>query len=247
MNNIVYAGDVAGGERFNSNRRYCEIIYSKNGGKLSVGEEVLAAEAGSACFVPALVKRGYNGSEGDISVLLEQPVFSHREARVIAQNGVCGLASACSQAVEAYSREGYGGVLSALGDLIAAYIYAAEKRKFSPVVESVIGAIEKNVGNSTFSLEDYMRTLPLNYDYVRKLFAKETGVTPHGYLMDRRIVRVRQIMDSGVANRYSNYSVSQIAEAGGFSDPLYFSRVFKKYCGVSPSEYLSRAKSDGNN
>jgi AraC-like DNA-binding protein len=40
-----------------------------------------------------------------------------------------------------------------------------------------------------------------------------------------------------MSNRYSEYTVSQIAEACGYSDPLYFSRVFKKYFGVAPSEY----------
>ncbi len=230
------------GERLNANRKYCEIIYSKSGGELSAGGEAQRIKAGGVCFIPALAKRAYRGSSGDICVLIEQPVFSYREARVLPMEGASGLASALFQAVEAYGREGYEGVVSALGDLIAAYIYAADGKGFSPVVESVMAAIEKNVGNSSFSLEDYMRTLPLNYDYVRKLFAKETGATPHGYLMARRIARVKQIMDSGVSNRYSNYSVSQIAEAGGFSDPLYFSRVFKKYCGVSPSEYLNSVR-----
>lgn len=247
MNNIVYAGGVSEGERLNANRKYCEIIYSKSGGALSSGGEAERVEAGGACFIPALAKRTYRGSPGDICVLIEQPVFPYREARVLPSANTRGLATALSLAVEAYGREGYEGVMSALGDLIAAYIYAAGSLGFSPVVENVIDAIEKNVGNSSFSLEDYMHTLPLNYDYVRKLFAKETGTTPHGYLMNRRIARVKQIMDSGVSNRYSNYSVSQIAEAGGFSDPLYFSRVFKKYCGVSPSEYLSRVRGDRKN
>lgn len=245
MNNIVYAGSIAEGKRLNANRKYSEIIYSKSGGKLASDGQKQKVSAGNVCFIPALKKREYGGSSGDICVLIEQPVFPYREARVLKTEGA-GLYSALNQAVEAYGREGYGGVLSALGDLIAAYIYAADSRAFSPVVENVIAAIEKNVGDSAFSLEDYMRTLPLNYDYIRKLFAKETGLTPHGYLMNRRIARVKQIMDSGVANRYSNYSVSQIAEAGGFSDPLYFSRVFKKYCGMSPSEYLNRARSGKN-
>lgn len=242
MNNIVYAGNVAEGERLNANRKYCEIIYTGSGGKLLSDGGKKQVPSGGACLIPALVKREYSGSSGDICVLIEQPVFPYRETRVFAADSFVGLPSAILQAVEAYGREGYGGVLSALGNLIAAYIYAADSRAFSPVVENVIAAIEKNVGDSSFSLEDYMHTLPLNYDYIRKLFAKETGVTPHGYLMNKRIARVKSIMDSGVANRYSNYSVSQIAEAGGFSDPLYFSRVFKKYCGVSPSEYLGRVK-----
>ncbi len=96
----------------------------------------------------------------------------------------------------------------------------------------------KNACDALFSVEDCIRKLPLNYDYVRKLFKKETGVTPHEYLVNLRMKRARAIISGGVTNRYSKYSVSQIAEACGFAEPLYFSRVFKKYFGVSPSEYI---------
>ena len=54
---------------------------------------------------------------------------------------------------------------------------------------------------------------------------------------------------SGMSNQYSRYSVSQIAEMCGFSEPLYFSRVFRKYFGTPPSDYiiiLSRLKSKIN-
>ena len=79
--------------------------------------------------------------------------------------------------------------------------------------------------------------MPLNYDYVRKLFKKETGVTPHEYLVNSRMDLAKNIILSGISNQYSNYTVSQIAEMCGFAEPLYFSRVFKKRFGVSPSEY----------
>ncbi len=52
-------------------------------------------------------------------------------------------------------------------------------------------------------------------------------------------------MLSGVTNRYSHYSVTQIAEACGFAEPLYFSRVFKKYYGVAPSYYLKNLNENG--
>ena len=75
---------------------------------------------------------------------------------------------------------------------------------------------------------------------MRKLFKKETGVTPHEYLTRARMRRAKEIILSGVTNRYSEYTVTQIAEACGFAEPLYFSRVFKKYFGVSPSRYVDK-------
>ena len=39
-------------------------------------------------------------------------------------------------------------------------------------------------------------------------------------------------------------SISDIATACGFNDPLYFSKVFRKSEGISPREYVNSAKSD---
>ena len=82
-----------------------------------------------------------------------------------------------------------------------------------------------------------MKKFPLNYDYLRRLFKKEVGVSPREFLLNGRMELARGIILGGLSNRYSEYTVSQLAEACGFADPLYFSRVFKKYFGVSPSEY----------
>ena len=113
----------------------------------------------------------------------------------------------------------------------------AESENFSPVVKTVRADIERGISDCTYSLEDSLKRLPLNYDYVRKLFKKETGATPHEYLLHERMKLAQGLILGGMSNRYSEYTVSQIAEACGYSDPLYFSRVFKKYFGVAPSEY----------
>ena len=129
-------------------------------------------------------------------------------------------------------------ILSALGDLLIGYITAfSADREYSPVVELVRAEIAKGVSDCSFSIKDCLKKLPLNYDYIRKLFKKETGVTPAEYLLKERMTLAQQLLSSGISNRFSPYTVSQVAEACGYSEPLYFSRVFKNYFGVSPSEY----------
>ena len=134
-------------------------------------------------------------------------------------------------------RERTNGILAALGQLIVAYVADDYSVKLHPVVTTIKADMEKNFTDSTYSAETALRKIPLNYDYVRKLFKKETGVTPHDYLNGIRMDRARQYVENGITNSYSNYTVSQIAEACGFAEPLYFSRVFKKYFGVSPMQY----------
>ena len=129
-------------------------------------------------------------------------------------------------------------ILTSLGDLIIGLVtsFSAEK-EYSPVVELVRTEIVNGISDCSFSVKDCLKKLPLNYDYIRKLFKKETGVTPAEYLLKERMALAQQLLSSGISIKFSPYTVSQVAEACGYSEPLYFSRVFKKYFGVSPSEY----------
>ena len=158
----------------------------------------------------------------------------------IAEEAGGGFAHVFAQAESYFARGGEksSAVLKALGELLVSYIVAqAERPAHSPVVESVRADIEANVSNPSYALDAFMRTLPLNYDYVRKLFKSEVGATPHEYLISARMQLAARLILSGMSNQYSRYSVTQVAEMCGFAEPLYFSRVFKKYFGTPPSEY----------
>ena len=61
-------------------------------------------------------------------------------------------------------------------------------------------------------------------------------MSPLTYLMEKRIDCAKQLLLRR-NNNDSNYSIKEIAEMCGFSDPLYFSRYFKKITGVPPKEY----------
>lgn len=62
------------------------------------------------------------------------------------------------------------------------------------------------------------------------LFERYTGLTPINYLTEIRIRRAKELLRSGI-------SVAEVAEKVGYFDNFYFSRVFKKQIGMSPSEY----------
>lgn len=64
-----------------------------------------------------------------------------------------------------------------------------------------------------------------------RLFSAAYGMSPQRYLLD---VRLRH---AGTMLRDSRLPVTEVAASCGFSDPNYFSRVFRKYSGISPSEF----------
>ena len=68
----------------------------------------------------------------------------------------------------------------------------------------------------------------------RKKFRAYAGMTPSEYILKQKMQRAKRLLRSGLA------SVAQAAEAAGFDDPSYFSKVFKKYTGILPGEYMRR-------
>lgn len=247
MNKIIFAGTKSDlhGALYN---KYFEFIIPEKG-----GQGINIAANGAACSLGweeiAVIPPNYRynltafGAK-DIHIYLDQALLPIKELFTMTDVKNEGIRHVAEQLVVYFNSEyeKKDVVLAALGNLLVGYVTLTlgEGKKFTPVVENVRSDIESNVSNTTYSLEDSLRKMPLNYDYVRKLFKKETGLTPHEYLVSKRMELAYALLTSGVTNRYSNYSVSQVAEACGFSEPLYFSRVFKKRFGKSPSDYLKK-------
>ena len=81
--------------------------------------------------------------------------------------------------------------------------------------------------------------MPFHYDYLRKLFKKEMGVTPLEYMTNLRMKKAETML---VAMWGRDYSVAEIGALCGYDDALYFSRVFKKHFGCSPTVFAKNAE-----
>jgi len=68
-------------------------------------------------------------------------------------------------------------------------------------------------------------------NYLNGIFRKITGEPIHRFILKRRLESARKQLSE------PNSSIKEIAYKLGFQDPLYFSRLFKKYFGVSPSQW----------
>lgn len=74
-----------------------------------------------------------------------------------------------------------------------------------------------------------------------RIFKEETGCTPGKYRNLMLVERAKQLLGETELN------INEISYMLGISDPLYFSRLFKKTVGIPPSEYRSSMKSWENN
>ena len=67
--------------------------------------------------------------------------------------------------------------------------------------------------------------------YFCRSFKQSTGITPHRYVLNRRMEQARQLLEQKAM------PVLEIAQQVGFADQSQFTRVFHKLVGTTPSEY----------
>lgn len=101
-------------------------------------------------------------------------------------------------------------------------------------VELFKNCLINNFSDPGFRICDAVKDTAYSDDYFRRCFKRETGVTPADYLLDLRINYAKKLLAEGGNVRMR---VSDIALHSGFYDSHYFSRIFKKRVGMSPSEY----------
>lgn len=85
--------------------------------------------------------------------------------------------------------------------------------------------------NKDISLDDVSREVDISPYYFSKVFKEETGQNFIEYLTELRIERAKDLLTN------SNLSIKEICIESGYADPNYFSRIFRKNVGVTPTEY----------
>lgn len=92
--------------------------------------------------------------------------------------------------------------------------------------------IENNMTNGDLRMEDMAREMGLGRTNFYQKVKGITGLVPIEYLRMTRLKKASELLLS-----QPHLSMAEISFFVGFNDPLYFSRVFKKHFGVSPSSY----------
>lgn len=102
--------------------------------------------------------------------------------------------------------------------------------RIDPVVVQIMDYL-RNHASEKITGDSLENTFHSSFDYLNRKFKKNIGKTIFQYLNQFRIERSKQMLQSGI------YSNAQIAAENGFLNEFYFSTVFKKYTGESPSSY----------
>lgn len=107
-------------------------------------------------------------------------------------------------------------------------------------VAKAVAFLEENFNDTDLSLAEVSEELGYNSKYLSHIFKEKMGIGFSEYLRMLRIKQAILLFEHGID------AVKNVAILSGFSDPLYFSSVFKKQVGVSPKEYRERITAASN-
>jgi AraC-like DNA-binding protein len=101
---------------------------------------------------------------------------------------------------------------------------------FDPVVAAAVAALRKEPFAPEPDLTELARTEGVSYETLRKKFQRQIGRPPHEYYLTLKLDAAKNLLLHGL-------NVKEAAAAAGFTDQYYFSRLFKRHTGLSPSAF----------
>jgi two-component system response regulator YesN len=99
------------------------------------------------------------------------------------------------------------------------------------MVKSILGIVENEM-DQEITLHTVADRLYLNSSYLSRLFKQETGKSFSNYVLERKMERAKAALVDGA-------KISEAASMVGYHDGSYFTRVFRKFWGVTPGEIRS--------
>lgn len=101
------------------------------------------------------------------------------------------------------------------------------------VVEKAKAYMQENFQRE-ISLDDVSREVNISPYYFSKIFKDESGENFTEYLTRIRMDKAKELLEN------ETLSIREVGVMSGYSDPNYFSRIFKKHLGITPREYRER-------
>ncbi|GGG58981.1 response regulator transcription factor [Paenibacillus radicis (ex Gao et al. 2016)] len=108
----------------------------------------------------------------------------------------------------------------------SAHAPESKNQTFNPILQFVTENYRRDL-----SLQDLANQFFMNPSYISQLFKKEVGETFTAYVAKLRVAQACELLERG------DSSIQDIAEKIGYRDYFYFTRIFKKLTGQTPTQY----------
>lgn len=131
---------------------------------------------------------------------------------------------------------GFQQIASAMVVKLLGYLISFEKqkeftgKKIAAIIEDARFKIRQNV-DKQLDMEKMAEEYHIGYSYFRKMFKSYTGVSPHKYHLELKVMRAKELLLA------TDKSVKEISYELGFQTIHYFSRLFKEKVGKNPTDF----------
>jgi AraC-like DNA-binding protein len=115
----------------------------------------------------------------------------------------------------------------------SSYIPESKFRLIKPAIE----IIRSDFLSREIHTGELARVSGVSETYIKRLFCERFGMPPKRYIIQMKINHAAELL------RFGEYKISDVALMSGYSDVYFFSRQFKKYMGISPSDFVKKYKS----
>ena len=225
-----------------------QIVYIPGGrGKLRMKQGEYGIEPGNAFLVFPGVWHWY---ASDIETGWDEywVGFKGRYAQTLLENGVLsterpvieiGISSVITHLLhemfEIAEREPPGFQPKLAGSVIRLLAYSlsfAQQQNHGDEAERIVQQARIAMENHIFDnldMEELSLQLEISYTHFRTLFKNYTGQSPYQYYLNMKINKAKEMLETG------GFSVKKVALDLAFENQYYFSRLFKKKTGISPS------------
>ena len=125
-----------------------------------------------------------------------------------------------------------------MAEMIRSYCRLVRKHstgQYSAAVQRAIACIDADL-SADLRLQTLAAIQNINASYLSALFKKETGQTVTEHIHQKRMEHAVHLLQT------TRLQVQSIAQHCGISDANYFTKLFKKYAGVTPGQYRARIK-----
>ncbi|TCL65941.1 AraC family two component transcriptional regulator [Hydrogenispora ethanolica] len=218
----IHKGEAGQAYPFNKERSLCEqLIQGDSEAALRLLEEILEWFSLDGAGLDALKERSYQlllallreaGLNANLNEFGADPVALRRDL-FLQESG---------REVKAFAKQF---LMAKIGEINRLKISRA-----NALLARAVAYLEEHFSKE-ISLEEVAEAIRISPFYLSKLFKKELGATFLDYLTALRIQQAKLILADPLS------SVKDACFQVGYRDPNYFARVFKKSCGMTPTEY----------
>ena len=226
---------------FYSKRNHTAISYRISGNsQYYYNGKTLTASAGSVTYLPAHVDYSRNSTDETLFIIHLQGFENIGNTIELVENadGAEPFFRKLLSTWETKAPGAYNRCVQILYSIFE-FLQTMNEKQLPPVpavIKPGIELLQQRYKDSSLRIADLAKVCFVSEVYFRNIYARHFGESPQKTLVGLRFRHACELLSSGY------YTQKESAQLAGFSDVKYFRTAFKKFYGITPSEYIKNNK-----